>query len=1022
METTKQDIPDTLWVGIGRKDAPITRDETRFLKYFHSWMLPFKFKVKHVEFWPGFAWGTIRMESPEARNILLKHVIDKPFRPDGESGWVLNKFEKCVPVYPESPKKSPAKTNVALAKKRSSVADNLLQSSALKEKASSSKTRGRKSRSSTASPATIVDNSQVADLEELERNHASASFEEEEDDSELRVKATIAKLYSSLKLVEAVTKKHGVYKLSISDIVGASKYKPTDLTGAIIVIVLGPLKKNQRRRDFLRAELSDEWTGPPMTSASVSSIEEPTEEQSVIKEEALENALVNLKKFYKWSIKDEKESQRQIAALLEEVANADSIQDKIAIISDHLTLASQSFSGIDLDDDSIEELITSTRCSSAFSDVKRQVGSVDYDRESTSHLDEGPSFRRTDIIVDKEDKISNMQDFVPTEHDAYEPKNILNLSDSPVPMISKKSRQASGAAKESSSGGGKNAKNSSNVFDLPTSRQTIKANASSYTVESSAEIHIDMMYWQKMLQWLTIHHFDHHGDHAKDHAKWVVIVWELSGITPTNLKSEIVGHQQTVANFCNRLAEMLEVKRAKIPFWKNLSISNVIHATLCYLLSKNFPAESVPRCLTKLFSTVPYINSKTGSVYQMRGYVDKYISDEKGLLMSPKGYVLFNSYSIIGMRNSGDESEESLTVPLGTQVLFNAVKVEETIDDGKRYKYYVATNVWMEPDFQVYYDDLAKQVNLLQTSAMAKVLHRANSNLSDEAILSMYEDGLSKVAKAAGKIDLKNLLVDKATMDSLQPLVDFLRTRLELRQEMASNMSLMYASMWARIGYDLDYLREDFFTLNAIGARGCVTYNWEKLWLHFKLPNCLEMGHLVRETLAFLTTTSEAKYAPVDLVDGKSLTELSIKRARVDRHHQLLAGNFDDGSLWIPQPFQRTRLLEAILRPPSHGQIDAQEKADEHSKHNGVSILKMDEIKVRPEGEQTLTFESNGDGSLDADLVDAIIKGTIAFKYRIKDNVWRIISKSGDIFPRPPDGWGDREYIPIKRQVTPPGT
>jgi hypothetical protein len=112
--------------------------------------------------------------------------------------------------------------------------------------------------------------------------------------------------------------------------------------------------------------------------------------------------------------------------------------------------------------------------------------------------------------------------------------------------------------------------------------------------------------------------------------------------------------------------------------------------------------------------------------------------------------------------------------------------------------------------------------------------------------------------------------------------------------------------------------------------------------------------------------------------------------------------------------------LEAILRPPSHGQIDAQEKADEHSKHNGVSILKMDEIKVRPEGEQTLTFESNGDGSLDADLVDAIIKGTIAFKYRIKDNVWRIISKSGDIFPRPPDGWGDREYIPIKRQVTPP--
>ena len=34
---------------------------------------------------------------------------------------------------------------------------------------------------------------------------------------------------------------------------------------------------------------------------------------------------------------------------------------------------------------------------------------------------------------------------------------------------------------------------------------------------------------------------------------------------------------------------------------------------------------------------------------------------------------------------------------------------------------------------------------------MAKVLHRANSNLSDEAILSMYEDGLSRMGKAQGE-------------------------------------------------------------------------------------------------------------------------------------------------------------------------------------------------------------------------------------------------------------------------------
>ena len=82
---------------------------------------------------------------------------------------------------------------------------------------------------------------------------------DEDDDSELRVKATITKVINGVRVVEALTKKHGIYKLSINDILGASKYKPTDLTGADIVIVLGPHKKNQRRRDFLFAELSEVW-------------------------------------------------------------------------------------------------------------------------------------------------------------------------------------------------------------------------------------------------------------------------------------------------------------------------------------------------------------------------------------------------------------------------------------------------------------------------------------------------------------------------------------------------------------------------------------------------------------------------------------------------------------------------------------------------------------------------------------------------------------------------------------------
>ena len=66
-----------------------------------------------------------------------------------------------------------------------------------------------------------------------------------------------------------------------------------------------------------------------------------------IKEEALENALLNLRRFYKWSIKDGNEAHRQIAALQEELTNAANVQAKVAVISDHLTLASQSFTGIE---------------------------------------------------------------------------------------------------------------------------------------------------------------------------------------------------------------------------------------------------------------------------------------------------------------------------------------------------------------------------------------------------------------------------------------------------------------------------------------------------------------------------------------------------------------------------------------------------------------------------------------------------------------------------------------------------
>ena len=273
-------------------------------------------------------------------------------RPDNETGWVLNRFEKCVPVYSKmdalenSPKKSPVNKKVPNTKKKSSVADQLMAIDSKKEVK-----KGRKSRSSTASPATINGGAsalEILDLDELEQKKVVKhnSLDDEEDDSELRVKATITKVLKGVRIVEAITKKHGQYKLSINDILGASKFKPMDLTGAEIVIVLGPLKKNQRRRDFLWAELSDDWQGPGIFSSKDNEDEED-QEVIPIKEEALENALLNLRRFYKWSIKDSEEAQRQIAALQEELSNAANVQAKVAVISDHLTLASQSFTGIE---------------------------------------------------------------------------------------------------------------------------------------------------------------------------------------------------------------------------------------------------------------------------------------------------------------------------------------------------------------------------------------------------------------------------------------------------------------------------------------------------------------------------------------------------------------------------------------------------------------------------------------------------------------------------------------------------
>ena len=50
-------------------------------------MFPHNFVVKEIEFWSGYNWGTIKLETSQARNVLLEHAKYHPFKPftDGKS-------------------------------------------------------------------------------------------------------------------------------------------------------------------------------------------------------------------------------------------------------------------------------------------------------------------------------------------------------------------------------------------------------------------------------------------------------------------------------------------------------------------------------------------------------------------------------------------------------------------------------------------------------------------------------------------------------------------------------------------------------------------------------------------------------------------------------------------------------------------------------------------------------------------------------------------------------------------------
>ena len=78
-------------------------------------MFPHNFVVKEIEFWSGYNWGTIKLETSQARNVLLEHAKYHPFKPftDGKSNptnfvfdynsaitschfYILNTTQYCV--------------------------------------------------------------------------------------------------------------------------------------------------------------------------------------------------------------------------------------------------------------------------------------------------------------------------------------------------------------------------------------------------------------------------------------------------------------------------------------------------------------------------------------------------------------------------------------------------------------------------------------------------------------------------------------------------------------------------------------------------------------------------------------------------------------------------------------------------------------------------------------------------------------------------------------------------------------
>ena len=587
--------------------------------------------------------------------------------------------------------------------------------------------------------------------------------------------------------------------------------------------------------------------------------------------------------------------------------------------------------------------------------------------------------------------------------------------------------------------------------------------------------------WYALETWLKIHYFDRHKELASLYARWVICVLAAAGQTPVGLEADLEVHMvHGLDKFCSEMADTLEkyLKQTEdaLGILQNevVSISTIIHSSLCYLIAKHFPAFSVPRPLNRILQSIPYSTSRTCSLYQTRGIVVRYFNPHLGLIQSPKGCAFFGPANVTVGTEGDAESENVLLdlekrLPKGSFVLFDASCYIDQFQS-KKLLYMVASrvanqNVRLEAEHkeafyslplinnggEAYMRSLRRQcckevhenpekyrpvldvITTTQTTPKTsaktkKVLSKFPEINQTTTSATIYSGELNKLCENLENNDILDFTVRSETNSTFDSLVAHFKSKLqttEIKGEEANRqaqerermyLANHYAAVWIRMGYDLEQLEEDFHTLYALGSWGCVMFSWENLFTRYHLPYCVDLTRLLNMTGEFIAKTDVGSRFPAKYRIDNPDTLLAVveKRAEHEKHYMIVKslsktkqGRFSkDVSLLHSLHKKRTVQDDdpSVVEVMMNGNMSGSFRRDKE----------VDHVKIKPpNSDEILSFETDKDGNLSLEKVSVFIKGVLALKYKMSDNVWRIVSMEFDVLQKPQDGWGHRVYIPI---------